>query len=208
MKNLKKIIAMVAVGLICSAITSEASISVGLSANGLTSLTAIVGATAIAPFTSSSGLDGSLTSTVYSGGNGSTQGGYTFVYALSQLLAASDAVDGLSLGGFAGTTFTVAYIATGTVSAAGSIYSVNPTSGAITITLGNYLKPGNTLDDIVVYDSASSYAGNSAGVLDNVGVATADLAPIPEPTTVMAGALMLLPFGIGAIRSLRKDRTA
>ena len=33
-------------------------------------------------------------------------------------------------------------------------------------------------------------------------------APVPEASTVMAGALMLLPFGIGAIRSLRKDRTA
>ena len=31
--------------------------------------------------------------------------------------------------------------------------------------------------------------------------------PVPEASTVMAGALMLLPFGIGAIRSLRKERT-
>jgi hypothetical protein len=31
-------------------------------------------------------------------------------------------------------------------------------------------------------------------------------APVPEASTVMAGALMLLPFGIGAIRSLRKER--
>jgi len=30
--------------------------------------------------------------------------------------------------------------------------------------------------------------------------------PVPEASTVMAGALMLLPFGIGAIRSLRKER--
>ncbi|HUZ07346.1 MAG TPA: hypothetical protein VMV89_07640, partial [Candidatus Paceibacterota bacterium] len=32
--------------------------------------------------------------------------------------------------------------------------------------------------------------------------------PVPEASTVMAGALMLLPFGIGAIRSLRKERIA
>ena len=31
-------------------------------------------------------------------------------------------------------------------------------------------------------------------------------APVPEASTVMAGALMLLPFGIGAVRSLRKER--
>ena len=30
--------------------------------------------------------------------------------------------------------------------------------------------------------------------------------PVPEASTIMAGALMLLPFGIGAIRSLRKER--
>jgi hypothetical protein len=30
--------------------------------------------------------------------------------------------------------------------------------------------------------------------------------PVPEASTVMAGALMLLPFGIGAIRSLRRER--
>jgi hypothetical protein len=32
-------------------------------------------------------------------------------------------------------------------------------------------------------------------------------ASVPEASTVMAGALMLLPFGIGAIRSLRRERT-
>jgi hypothetical protein len=33
-------------------------------------------------------------------------------------------------------------------------------------------------------------------------------APVPEASTVMAGALMLLPLGIGAVRALRKERTA
>ena len=33
-------------------------------------------------------------------------------------------------------------------------------------------------------------------------------APVPEASTIMAGALMLLPLGIGAVRSLRKERTA
>jgi hypothetical protein len=33
-------------------------------------------------------------------------------------------------------------------------------------------------------------------------------APVPEASTVMAGALMLLPLGIGALRALRKERTA
>ena len=39
------------------------------------------------------------------------------------------------------------------------------------------------------------------------GDATLTPAPVPEPTTVISGALLLLPLGIGAIRSLRKERT-
>ncbi len=34
------------------------------------------------------------------------------------------------------------------------------------------------------------------------------LVPVPEASTVFAGALMLLPLGIGAIRALRKERLA
>jgi hypothetical protein len=33
-------------------------------------------------------------------------------------------------------------------------------------------------------------------------------APVPEPTTIVAGASMLLPFGLGAFRVLRKNRKA
>jgi hypothetical protein len=31
---------------------------------------------------------------------------------------------------------------------------------------------------------------------------------VPEPTTMLAGAMLLLPFGIGTLRMLRKSRTA
>ncbi|HTR40308.1 MAG TPA: hypothetical protein VMH87_01660 [Pseudomonadales bacterium] len=34
------------------------------------------------------------------------------------------------------------------------------------------------------------------------------LAPVPEANTVIAGALMLLPLGIGAVRAIRKERVA
>jgi hypothetical protein len=40
------------------------------------------------------------------------------------------------------------------------------------------------------------------------GTLTVSLAPVPEPTTMVAGALLLLPLGVGAIRSLRKERIA
>ena len=39
-------------------------------------------------------------------------------------------------------------------------------------------------------------------------VPTVQTAPIPEPTTMFAGAMLLLPLGLGAVRSLRKSRNA
>jgi hypothetical protein len=47
------------------------------------------------------------------------------------------------------------------------------------------------------------------GTWDDVNQGTPIPVPgsVPEASTVMAGALMLLPFGIGAIRSLRRERT-
>ena len=34
------------------------------------------------------------------------------------------------------------------------------------------------------------------------------VAPVPEPTTMIAGALLLLPFGASTLRMLRKSRKA
>ena len=50
--------------------------------------------------------------------------------------------------------------------------------------------------------------------LDHLYVGTTSVEPppppviVPEPTTVMTGALLLLPFGVSALRLLRKNRTA
>ena len=43
---------------------------------------------------------------------------------------------------------------------------------------------------------------NSQGMIYN------DLTPVPEPTTILAGALLLLPFGASTIRYFRKNRAA
>ncbi len=50
------------------------------------------------------------------------------------------------------------------------------------------------------------YDDNGSPYDYNTGYATITPAPVPEASTMVAGALMLLPFGIGAIRSLRKER--
>ena len=61
---------------------------------------------------------------------------------------------------------------------------------------------------VVVGVSQTTFAPNIGNIQDNIAGNAPTLGPVPEPSTIVAGALMLLPFGIGAIRSLRKDRTA
>jgi hypothetical protein len=56
------------------------------------------------------------------------------------------------------------------------------------------------------YETASLYG---SGVLEDVtGGASISLAPVPEPTTIISGVLMLLPFGASTLRILRKRQAA
>ena len=57
-----------------------------------------------------------------------------------------------------------------------------------------------------LWEGSANY--HTLGSWNDAGQGTLIAVPVPEASTVMAGALMLLPFGIGAIRSIRKDRTA
>lgn len=50
------------------------------------------------------------------------------------------------------------------------------------------------------------WANGFAG--DTLNVANVEVSAVPEPTTMIAGALLLLPFGASAFRKLRKNRTA
>jgi len=65
---------------------------------------------------------------------------------------------------------------------------------------------GGILDPTSVgtWDSSTDGWDKSSDV--NVQVSGAP-ASVPEPFTYFAGALLLLPLGVGAIRSLRKERT-
>ncbi len=65
--------------------------------------------------------------------------------------------------------------------------------------------------------SGFASAGNNFDAnVDNFTIGTAggtttydfELAAVPEPTTLIAGALLLLPFGANTLRRLRKNRTA
>jgi len=222
MKNYKKIIAIVAVGVACAAATSQAAVTplspvLGGTTGGTPPLDTIYGA-AVAPemqstFTHTDGggtVTGTLDSWVYAGGNTAPAGyqGYEFVY---QLIAAagSDSLEHLVLNGFGGVPIAVAISAGGGTITPGNASRL-PNSDQITwdYTFPNQIPAGDESYLMIVYTSLSSFGSSVATVQD--GTAANDIriyAPVPEPTTVMAGALMLLPLGVGAVRALRRDRT-
>ena len=48
--------------------------------------------------------------------------------------------------------------------------------------------------------------GDSQGLIYTSGTPTGNLTPVPEPSTIFAGAMLLLPLGVGISRTLRKHR--
>jgi hypothetical protein len=206
MKNYTKIIALVAAGIGCSALTSQAAlVNVGQGTANTIAASPVTGggsiipsgvAEATLPETYNNGLDaGSFTTAVYQG-NSFGASDLTFVYTIS---VTTGDIGSVTVNGFSGT------VGLGTSSAGG--YQYDP-SGFIKLTWTTQSAP-STLT-IVVATALTNYALSAGSVQDGLtsNVATYAPAPVPEPTTVAAGALMLLPFGIGALRSLRKDRVS
>jgi len=83
----------------------------------------------------------------------------------------------------------------------GNITLGTPYANTDTVTFKSAYGP--TLGGASANDGVPSVSWSAAGPGANPVPVPA---PVPEASTVMAGALMLLPFGIGAIRSLRKER--
>jgi len=207
MKTYNKIIVMVAAGLACSAITSQAALApLAVGGTAVPPVTtpifgALLGSTTQA-YTFGGGVDtGTIESLVYASDTqaANTLGGYAFEYIISDISA-------LNLNGYNG----VASLLVGTV--AGIVPSSIGLSanGVVNIqfTPGTPLTAGQS-STVLIDTAAKTFGGNNTGIQDNFPDGGAPiLAPVPEPTTIAAGALMLLPFGIGALRSLRKDRVA
>jgi hypothetical protein len=59
-----------------------------------------------------------------------------------------------------------------------------------------------------VQDMVLDKPGQAQDQLVMTGVGQSQTTPVPEPTTMVAGALLLLPFGMSTLRILRKQRTA
>jgi hypothetical protein len=68
----------------------------------------------------------------------------------------------------------------------------------------NVLNGAIDLGSIVTWDSKAPNTWDKSSDIDVQVFGT----PVPEPTTMLAGALLLLPFGVSTVRKLRKNRTA
>jgi hypothetical protein len=209
MNNYKNIIALVAASLACAATSHAAVTPLALTPGGSGSLSGTdyteIGGTLLTTMVSgpiSGGTDtDTLTTKVYSGDTANTLGGLTFVYTVT--CAAGDVV-GLTVDGFLGSVAVDNYAGTAT-DAVSARYGT--TAGNINFQWATDQGAPKTL--IVVVDTSSPvYAQNAANTQDGTAINLTDLAPVPEPTTIVAGALMLLPLGIGAVRSLRKERVS
>jgi hypothetical protein len=71
--------------------------------------------------------------------------------------------------------------------------------------------PTATDQQVINYDLASVQGYDFTGAFAYgaaTGSATFDFSAVPEPTTMIAGALLLLPFGASTLRGLRRNRTS
>ena len=213
MKRIKLIIGL-ATTLCCLASTSQAALMFpgGFTSPGTVGLDG--GAVVIAPALPSgfvgvpgANFSGVLTSTVLLEGLGfNPLGGYTFVYHLANAGGSTHALGTLTINNWAG-------------AAPGPVLPENTGAGTAATSAdwngdvigfdwqGAGILPGS-FGEVVIRTSLKSWSFTTASVIDGDTASGIATYAVPEPTTVLAGALLLLPFGASTIRFLRKSRTA
>jgi len=73
--------------------------------------------------------------------------------------------------------------------------------------LGAGQLPGGGLSyTMVVHTSALKFGSSLASLVDGGASANVAILAVPEPTTMIAGAMLLLPFGASTLRILRRNR--
>jgi len=156
------------------------------------------------------GLDGSVFS--WAGldpANPFGPGFLTFYYQVNNLPPGATAVERFTASGFMGLPVDVTFIPVGGI--------VPTTADRSFFDLGNVVGfnfpgfgaiPDSSSSQILVVHTA--YAGpvsySVGSVIDGTSDTVLILAPVPETSTMVAGALLLLPFGASALRILRKNR--
>jgi hypothetical protein len=193
---------------------SLASATEGFSGAGATLQDEIVNAPLVGTFGTSPPA-GSLSSWVYSGNTLNPFGSsdLTFIY---QLTITGDQAETLSLALYPDSSVYVDSSTFISLPGGASLVasSATPTTGILSDDdlnfdfLPNPVNPESSPTVyIIVNTSDTTYSQNTAAVIDGLTSGTSDLAPVPEPATIMSGVLLLLPFGASTLRILRKNRS-
>lgn len=141
---------------------------------------------------------------------------YTYLYAFTPLA-------GANIGQFEINTYLVNSVLTSAASFSGSPYTLTgsiTSSGTYDAVDGNVTwtySPHTSAAQLVGFTSCYGPTAGSGSLNDGTSGPWGDNATgtpipvpaaVPEASTIISGILMLVPFGIGAARSLRKERTA
>jgi hypothetical protein len=94
----------------------------------------------------------------------------------------------------------------------GTIYTVSIMSGGVVVASSSGTGPeGSFVPFSVVWTGDGAHVGQALGIrlgTSQAQTAFDNLSMVPEPTTMIAGGLLLLPFGASTFRMLRKKRMA
>lgn len=211
MKNYKAVVGAAVVGLTLAAVSSQAQLNL----TGGTVVGSLVNQELfqIPPGSPTGANEGSMSSWVISGAAADPTG-LIFVYQVVN--SGPDAVDNAEFTGFIASQVISSSAYSGLT---GLAFGSTPTdagwSGAATIFGGTATWEAGDLDNggaisdyLAVLTNVNVFGPSYGQIEDNFSAQANILAPVPEANTVVAGALMLLPLGIGAVRALRKERTA
>lgn len=129
-------------------------------------------------------LDGTVTSTVYTGDPSNPYGGLTFTYLVTLLSPqSSDSLSELTVGSYGGFQTDVSYNLVGTEVAPSDFSRTGGTGDVLQFFWNNAggVLPGETGALIVVQTSALNAQIGMGGVIDSVPANVAVYAPVPEP---------------------------
>jgi hypothetical protein len=140
-------------------------------------------------------LEGTVTSSVYSGDTSNPNGGLTFTYLLSLFNTGTDSSSEMTVGGYKGFLTDVSYNTGGAM--APSTFTRSGDGNVVRFVWGGGgLPSGDTGDLVVVQSSASNYQVGQGAVIDSLAGDVWILTPtaVPEP-----GVGVLLTGGLGAL---------
>ena len=171
-------------------------------------------ATLVSPFSGGGGISGTVTSWVVANSPGNTLGGLSFYYQV-------DVTGTLAVGGFTASDFGISSGSPVEVATVSGAFDSSVTGGQIPVlvnrsaTPGSVVRfffsgvsPGSSSAVLIVNTAYQSFQVSAGGVLNSstadVSILGPALVPIPEPSTVMDGGLLLLPLAASALRIVRK----